>query len=153
MDKTEFKNLTTKIYEEYGFVKKGKYYYLNIKDVLICSGVLNTYNYSFLAYNISLKAIHSDQEYKNNMFDGFDCHAIDMYYTPNADGYLKKALYYEKYSAEEYCKRLPKILKKYFDPFKENAIEHIKKCYKTVGLVIEKDIIMLSKAAREYLEL
>lgn len=153
MDVKQFKFLTKQIYENYGFTKKGKYFYLDLNDVIICSGVLNTYNYSFFAYNISLKAIHSAQEYKNNMFDGYDCHAIDMYYTPNASGYLKKAVNYEKYSTEEYCKRLSELLKKYFDPFKEDALEYIKICYKKIGLVIENDIIMLSKSAREYLNL
>ena len=38
MDKKKLKQCTTKIFEEYGFVKKGKYYYLNLEEVVICSG-------------------------------------------------------------------------------------------------------------------
>ena len=43
MDKKEFKKITTKVYENYGFMKKGKHYYLDLKDVLICSGFSNRY--------------------------------------------------------------------------------------------------------------
>ena len=41
MDKKELKQITTKVYEEYGFVKKGKYYYLDLKDVIIIGNDMN----------------------------------------------------------------------------------------------------------------
>ena len=37
MDKKQLKKVTAKVYEEYGFLKNDKYYYLDSDDVLICS--------------------------------------------------------------------------------------------------------------------
>ena len=54
MDKKEFKKLTTKVYEEYGFVKKGKLYYLDLPDVLICSGFNTINTVLFLAFTFRI---------------------------------------------------------------------------------------------------
>ena len=61
MDKKEMKKLTTQIYEEYGFVKKGKFYYLDLEDVVICSGFSSMYGIPYLAYNFRIKAIHPEE--------------------------------------------------------------------------------------------
>ena len=46
-DKKTLKQLTTKIYEEYGFIKKCKYYYLDLDDVLICSGFNSMHGFTY----------------------------------------------------------------------------------------------------------
>ena len=58
MDKKTLKQLTTKIHEEYGFVKKGKYYYLDLEDILICLGFDSMYGVTFFViYRSSEKRI------------------------------------------------------------------------------------------------
>ena len=91
MNKKELKQITTKIYEEYGFVKKGKYYYLDLEDVLICSGFSSMHGITYLAYNFSVKAVNSEEEREpNNMFDGYDSMEIQMYFDQDAQGYHKR---------------------------------------------------------------
>ena len=70
MDKKELKKITTAVYEEYGFIKKGKYYYLDLEDVVICSGFATLHGITYLAFNFSVKAVNSEEErLSNNMFD------------------------------------------------------------------------------------
>jgi hypothetical protein len=66
MDKRQLKQVTTKVYEEYGFVKIGKCYYLDLDNVIVCSGFASVYDITFLMYNFSIKAIHNDEERKLN---------------------------------------------------------------------------------------
>ena len=47
MDKKQLKQVTTKVYEEYGFVKIGKCYYLDLDDVIVCSGFESVYDITF----------------------------------------------------------------------------------------------------------
>ena len=142
MDKKELKQITTKVYEEYGFVKKGKYYYLDLEEVIICSGFSSMHGITYLAFNFSVKATNSEEERKpNNMFDGYDSMEIQMYFNKNADGYHKKEIRFEEWDKEFY----------YFDPYKEDAIEHIKRCYQNIGYVHVNEIIMVQTKTRKYL--
>lgn len=152
MEKSEFKKITTKVYEEYGFVKKGKYYYLDLEDIIICSGFASMHGVNYLAYNFSLKAVNCDADRKlNNMFDGYDSMEIQMYFNKNADGYQKKEICYEEYNIEEYRNKLLSVLHYYFDPYKKDALTHIRKSYKEIGLVNNNEIIMVKTKARDYL--
>ena len=110
MDKKEFKQITTKVFEEYGFVKKGKLYYLDLDEIIICSGFLNAYGIPYLTYTFSIKAIHTQDEYKlNDMFEGFDSMLIDIEYDETAHIYQRRNLYPEQYDPEEYKQKLKKI--------------------------------------------
>ena len=154
MDKKKLKQCTTKIFEEYGFVKKGKYYYLNLEEVVICSGFSSMHGITYLAFNFSVKAINNEEDRKtNNMFDGYDSMEIQMYFNKNAEGYHKKEIRYEEWDEEFYSNELKKLLHYYFDPYKKDAIEHIKKCYQNIGYVHENEIIMVQTKTREYLEI
>ena len=93
MDKKELKQITTKVYEEYGFLKKGKYYYLDLEEVIICSGFSSMHGITYLAFNFSVKATNSEEDRKpNNMFDGYDSMEIQMYFNRRAEGYHKKEI-------------------------------------------------------------
>ena len=154
MTKKELKQITTKVYEEYGFVKKGKYYYLDLEEVIICSGFSSIYGITYLAYNFSVKAVHSEEERQpNNMFDGYDSFEIEMYFDRKAEGYHKKEIRYEEWDKEFYSNELKKLLHYYFDPYKEDAIEHIKRCYQNIGYVHDNEIIMVQTKTRKYLEI
>ena len=149
MDKKELKQITTKVYEEYGFIKKGKYYYLNLETVVICSGFSIMHGVTYLAFNFSIKAIHKEEDRKiNNMFDGYDSMEVQMYFNKEADGYHKKEIRYEEWDKDYYLNKLQKLLHYYFDPYKKNAIEHIKKCYQIIGYVHDKEIIILQNSRK-----
>jgi hypothetical protein len=152
MEKKEFKQLTTKIYEEYGFVKKGKYYYLDLDDVLICSGFASVYGITYLAYNFSVKAVNPEETRElNNMFDGYDSCEQLIYFDKNAEAIQKREICYKTWDQEYYAKKLRELLHYYFDPYKKDALDHIRKCYQIIGYVHEGEIIMLKKNTRNYL--
>lgn len=152
MDKKELKQITTKIYEEYGFIKKGKYYYLDLKDVVICSGFSSMHGITYLAFNFSVKATNNDEDRKpNNMFDGYDSMEIQMYFDRKAEGYHKKEICYEVWNQEYYSAKLKELLHYYFDPYKKDALYHIKKCYQEIGYVHDNEIIMVQTKTRKYL--
>ena len=154
MDKKELIKITTKTYEEYGFIKKGKYYYLDLKDVLICSGFSSMHGITYLSFNFSVKATNNDEDRKpNNMFDGYDSMEIQMYFDRKAEGYHKKEIRYEEWDKEFYSNELKKLLHYSFDPYKEDAIEHIKRCYQNIGYVQDNEIIMVQTKKRKYLEI
>ena len=101
-----------------------------------------------------MKATNSEEDRKvNNMFDGYDSMEIQMYFNRNADGYHKKEICFEEWDKEFYSKKLEELLHYYFDPYKKNAIEHIKKSYQNIGYVHENEIIMIQTKTREYLGL
>ena len=136
MDKKELKKITTRIYEEFGFIKKGKYYYLDLDEVLICSGFGHSrgIGMSYLAYNFSLKEFHKESEIQpNNMFDGFDSIEHRIVINEGQKGNYIHEIQAENYTEEQYETLLKKAIDKTFKPFKENALEHIKKGYTTVG--------------------
>ncbi|MBQ4511306.1 MAG: hypothetical protein II984_11325 [Clostridia bacterium] len=154
MNKKEFKITTTKIYEEYGFLKKGKYFYLDLEDVLICSGFSHAYGCTYLAYNVSIKALHSENERKmNDMFDGYDSTENQICFNEKEKGIYQIEICYEKYTKEEYEKKLTDVLHKHFDPYKNDAIGFIKKCCTEVGVLFDNETMLLKAKAKKYLEI
>lgn len=144
MDKKELKKITTEIYEEFGFVKKGRYYYLDLEDVLICSGFLRAYNSIHLAYNFSIKRFHDESEYQpNNMFDGFESIEHKIAVNMNEKGYSRYEIRAENYDSETYKMVLKEALHRCFDPFKENAMKHIERGYGEIGYLGEKQKFLI----------
>ena len=81
MEKKVLKKITKTVFEEYGFEKKGKYFYLDLNDVIICAGFSRRYNFTYLAYNFSIKALHSEDERKlDDMFTGYDSMELEIYF-------------------------------------------------------------------------
>ena len=152
MDRKQLKKITTEVYEEYGFVKKGRYYYLDLDDVIICSGFAYSYGVTYLAYNFSVKAVHSDSErLPNNMFDGYDSMEEIIYFDRKAQGYHRKEICFDVWSEDYYAARLKELLHYYFDPYKEDAINHIIRCYQEIGFVHENHRIVISVKVKRYL--
>ena len=153
MDKKQLKKITTKIYEEYGFVKKGKYYYLDLEDVLVCSGFDSVYGVTYLAYNFSIKAIHSNEEYKpNHMFDGYDSTQNEIYFDKTAKGYHMSEICFEDWTEDYYTDKLRNLLHYYFDPYKNNALAHIKRAGEEMGYVHKDELILVTEKAKKYIE-
>ena len=154
MDKKELKKITTAVYEEYGFIKKGKYYYLDLEDVVICSGFATLHGITYLAFNFSVKAVNSEEErLSNNMFDGYDSMEIQMYFDKCEKGYHKKELRFEEWTGSYYAGKLRELLHYYFDPYRENALKHIKNCYQKIGYVHHNEIIMVQQKTRDFLNM
>ena len=152
MDKKQLKKVTTQIYEEYGFVKKGKYYYLDLEDVLICSGFFSIYSVTLLIYNFSVKAIHSNDERKpNNMFDGYDSGQNDIFFDENAEGISKSEIRFEDWTEEYYTNKLRELLHYYFDPYKKDAFAHIKRACQEIGYIHKDEVVLVNAKAREYI--
>ena len=152
MDKKQLKQITTEIYKEYGFVKKGRYYYLDLDDVIICSGFAYSYGVTYLAYNFSVKAVNSDSDRKpNNMFDGYDSMEQIIYFNRNAEGYHKKEICFEVWEEDYYVSKLRELLHYYFDPYKKDALNHIRRCCQEIGVVHENDIMSIKVKTKEYL--
>ena len=149
MNKEQWLQITTKVYQEYGFVKKGRFFYLDLEDVLICSKLAQIYGVDYLAYNFSVKAVHSPKERKStNMYDGYDGMENIIYFDPNAWGINKRAIWYEKWTEKYYTAKLKELLHYYFDPYKQDALGHIKRCYFEIGLVHKDEIIEVSGLSR-----
>lgn len=154
MDKKTLKQLTTKIYEEYGFIKKGKYYYLDLDEILICSGFASMHGITYLAYNFSIKAVHKPEEYKqNDMFDGFDSFQQQIYFDKDAQGYHKKEICVDEWTEDYYSSNLKDLLHYYFDPYKEFGLNWVIRTYKEIGLVHKNEIISLSWNAKEFFKI
>ena len=154
MNKEQWLQITTKVYQEYGFVKKGRFFYLDLEDVLICSKLAQIYGVNYLAYNFSVKAVHSPKERKStNMYDGYDGMENIIYFDPNAWGINKRAIWYEKWTEKYYTAKLKELLHYYIDPYKQDALGHIKRCYFEIGLVHKDEIIEVSGVAKEFLGL
>ena len=85
------------------------------------------------------------------MFEGFDSWEIQMYFDRNASGYKKKEILYNDWDKEYYANKLKEILHYYFDPYKKDALNHIRRSYKEVGYIHKNEIIMVKIKAREYL--
>lgn len=152
MDKKELKKITKKVFEEYGFHKRGKYFYLDLDDVIICAGFVTFHNVTYLAYNFSVKAVHSENERKlNDMFSGYDSIEQVIYFNKDAQGYHKKEICCEQYTEEEYSQRLKELLHYYFDPYKKDALNFIKRCSEEIGLVHENEMTMIKIKTKEYL--
>lgn len=152
MDKKELKKVTTLAFERYGFVKKGKYYYLDLDDVRICSGFNTMHGITYLAFTFSIKVLHTNEERtQTNMFDASDSSEIQFCFDENARGLQGSQICFEEWTEMYYRSKLEKLLHCYFDPFRENALEHIKNGYQIKGLVNKGDIVMLTKNARDFL--
>ena len=145
MDKKEFQKITKKVYEEYGFVKKGKYYYLDLKDVIICSGLSSRYGGVYLMYNISIKALHPINEITiNNFYDGFDSGGNAICF--EKDNYIIK---YLDYNGHQYECKIKEVLYKYFEPYKVDALNYLRNME---SLQDKNERIPLKIKAKEFLK-
>ena len=92
-----------------------------------------------------------DEIKKDDMFSGFDSRDNAIYLDESAEGYEKKAIFYEKYDELEYEKILRTKLHYYFDPYKTDAFGHLIKINTIVGFVHEKEIVPIKINAKQYL--
>ena len=60
--------------------------------------------------------------------------AIKMEHSPSAEGYHKSEIKYEDYTEVEYRDILNNMLHVYFDPYRQDALTHLKGNYKLLHL-------------------
>jgi len=157
--------ITQRLFEEYGFITYGRYYHLDLPDVLVTATLDHPPSYYGkcyeLSYNLSIKALHANDEMKpNDIFTGYDAAGLisTVKFNPNDKRHeragasyckyfpiqreikqgtcfdteplkLEYRIYYEELREEEYINDIRERLHRYFDPFKENALEYIKEQY------------------------
>ncbi len=76
---------------------------------------------------------------------------IEMYFDQNAEGYHKREICFEIWEKEYYVSKLKELLHYYFDPYKKDALNHIRRSYKEIGYVNKNDIIVVKTKTRKYL--
>lgn len=147
MDIKEFKKITKKTFESYGFKTEGKCYYLDLEDILIVACLYPMHGSHILLYNFSIKAIHTNSERKkNDFFSGFDCRPC---YTYDING--KHFIDYTVLSAADYTADLTERILRYFEPFKENALDYISNARFIPDKNSSSHRFMITKKAQEYL--
>ena len=151
MEKKEFKKITTEVFLEYGFVKKGKSYYLDLDEVLICAEFSHRFDATYLAYNFSIKAIHSEDERQpGDMFEGYDSSEISIDFDKTASRPRRREIPYKDLAEDYYRDKLREILRDNFDPYRKDALQHIRKAHEISGYLRYRDIIPLSIKAQIY---
>ena len=142
MEKKTFNKMTKEIFTEYGFSKQGNHYILLLNDVTIVVKFCSWRGVKSFNYYFSINALYDSSVASKDKSDTLI--EIKMEHDLSARGYHRHEILYEEYGEEEYRNLLTNMLHIYFDPYKENALQHLK----------ENDYRMcLSKKAREYLGL
>ena len=145
MDQRTFHRLTKEIFTEYGFVKKKSKYVLVLNDVTITVYFgswhgIKSFNYCF---------------YLNHFYDPSlgDENPSDLriwkkiVHDPSAGGYHEHEILFEQYTEDEYRNMLNQMLHSCFDPYRHNALQHIKDCYH------KDESFPLSERSRIFLDL
>lgn len=140
MEKKEFQKITKEVFTEYGFIKYQKMFLLKLDIITIvveqisCRGI-RSFDYYF--YVNELQGDTDPSEFTNGLLV-----MEQLVHTPEIKGYQCYEITYEKYTPDQYRKLLSELLHKYFDPYKENAIQHIKDTICAISISLN---------AREYL--
>ena len=124
MDKKIFNKITKDVFMKYGFLKEKSYYILKLEDVTLvvkfCSwrGV-KSFDYYFYINELYDDSIPFEQK-------GDTLFITQMEHSLDKEGYHRHEILYENYSEEEYTHLLDNMLHRYFDPFKDNALQFLK---------------------------
>lgn len=145
----QLKVITKKTYEEYGFVKIGKYFHLDLDDIYIFSGFYKARGVLYLTSCFSIRALHEEElkihRGKISMdFSGFDAVDDPLHLNPHSKNSLPQEIIPENYTEEGYYAALTKALHKYFDPFKIDPFTHLRKLKRNIF----KNFIMTADAEK-----
>ena len=141
MEKKEFLDLTAKLFQEYGFLKFGNQYFLNLERVVIRVYRMGArfedgaYSYQFTC---CFKDIHEDyvfetkEDYKNMPEDLCFLKYLktsEKLRDQNGEKYNVWAFYPENYTEKKWRKLFAEMMKKYFDPFLQDFEKHVREEY------------------------
>jgi len=124
MDKKTFNKISKERFLKYGFIKQKDKYGLILDDITICVHLDSWNGVKCWAYTFSINALHDASVPFYKRFD--EMRITKMEHNDAAKGYHRHEILYEEYTEEEYAELLDRILHKYFDVFKENALQYIK---------------------------
>ena len=152
MEKNEFLKLTAKIFQDYGFLKFGNQFFLNLDRVVVkvyrFGARFSPGEYCYY-YNLCFKDIHEDykfetkDDYKKMPEDLGVLNYIktrEILVAPNGTPYKKWAFYPTEYTEESWTKLWSEALHKEFDPFKTDFENYVKNEFpleKVKGITIQ----------------
>ena len=142
MEKRFFNKLTKEIFLEYGFTKEKNNYILSLDDVTLVVRFRSWRRVKSFDYYFYINDLYDDSVPFEKRFDSlFEEH---MKHTPELPGCEAHEILFEEYDEMKYRELLSTMLHRYFDPYKNNALQHLR----------DNDYCMcLTKKARQYLEL
>ena len=142
MEKKIFNKLTKEIFLEYGFIKDKNNYILSLDDVTIVVRFRSWRGVKSFDYYFYINALYDASVPFTKRFDClFEEH---MEHTPELRGYHAHEILFEEYDEIKYKELLTSMLHRYFDPYKNNALQYLK----------DNDYCMsLTKKARQHLGL
>ena len=124
MDRKAFNKITNQIFLQYGFFQaKRNTYVLVLEEVDVCVSFVSWRGVKFFDYIYSIRAAWEEGTPLEQRFEGI---SIKMEHNTELEGYHRHEIIFENWTEEAWRIALLQMLHKYFDPFKENAILHIK---------------------------
>ena len=140
MEKRVFNKLTKEIFLEYGFTKYKSNYVLNLDEVTIVVKFRSWNGVKSFDYYYYINALYDDSVPFEERFDSVV--EMHMEHTPELRGYHAHEILFEEYDEIKYKELLTTMLHRYFDPYKNNALQYLK----------DNDYCMfLTKKAKQYL--
>ena len=133
MEKKIFNKLTKEVFEEYGFKKCSNYYLLLLDDISIVVRFSSWRCVKYFNYSFAINDLYDESIPYNKRFSTIV--EIKMEHTPTLPGYKAHEIVFEEYDENQYREMLTNMLHRYFDPYKNNAIQYIKEnekcmCYR-----------------------
>lgn len=146
MEKKEFFDVTRRAFIDYGFLVNKNSFYLDLPEVYIVADLFIQHNTYVLGYGFIIKALHNELGDPKSWKE-WDSILIVKMLNQKKRWFLE----YEDVTREEYEKDLKEMLSRYFDPYKNNPLDYIKKASTTIDKMINDNLILLSKRAQEFL--
>lgn len=131
MDKKTFNKLTKAVFEENGFKKCSNYYLLLLQDISIVVRFSSWRGVKYFNYSFSINDLYDESIPYNKRFD--TVFEIKMEHTPTLRGYKAHEILFEEYDEIQYREMLTNMLHRYFDPYKNNAMQYIKENEKYIS--------------------
>ena len=142
MEKKVFNKITKEVFIEYGFEKKRNIFLLLLPDISIIVRFSSWRGVKYFNYNFGINFLYDSSVPYDKRFDSVV--EIKMEHTPSLRGYHAHEILFEEYDEMKYRELLSTMLHRYFDPYKNNALQYLK----------DNDYCMcLTKQARQYLGL
>ena len=142
MEKRIFNKLTKEIFLEYGFIKDKNKYILNLEEVTIVVKFRSWRGVKSFDYYFYINDLYDDLVPFEKRYDSlFEEH---MEHTPELRGYHAHEILFEEYDEIKYRELLSTMLHRYFDPYKNNALQYLRD---------NAHCMSLTKKARQYLGL
>lgn len=124
MKKEIFNKITKEVFLKYGFKKVNNKFLLLLDNISIVVRFsswrgIKYFNYNFAIYDLYDSSIPYDKRF-DSVFE------IKMEHTPTLRGYHAHEILFEEYDETTYKELLTNMLHRYFDPYKNNALQFLK---------------------------